>query len=101
MRMPATRQALTWVAATVVLSGGLVVRALGILGEGVPRSTPCRLRWRVLIGWVVARSMLESAAQFAPGREAQIVALLLTGIGDLVVIIQQTASQRGQPRRPR
>jgi len=98
MRMSAARQALTWVAATAVRSGGLVVRALGLLSEGV-QSKPFRLQCRVLIGWVVIRSMLESATQFAPGKEAQIIALLLTAIGDLVVGVQQTASLRGQSER--
>ncbi len=63
------------------------------LSEGVPKPKPFRPQWRVLIGWVVIRSVLESATQFAPRKEVQIIALLLTGLGDLVVIIQQTASQ--------
>ena len=61
------------------------------LSEAVPKPKPFRPQWRVLIGWVVIRSMLESATQFAPRKEAQIIALLLTGLGDLVVTIRQTA----------
>jgi hypothetical protein len=106
MRMSANRQVLTRVAATAVLSGGPVVGTLGPaqanygdpeaqytaeLSEGVPKPNPFRLQWRVLIGWVVIRSMLESATQFAPRKEAQIIALLLTGLGDLVVTIRQLA----------
>lgn len=62
------------------------------LSEAVPKSKPFRPQWHVLIGWVVIRSMLESATQFAPRKEVQIIAFLLTGLGDLVVTIRQTAS---------
>ena len=67
------------------------------LSEAVPKPTPFRLQWHVLIGWVVIRSTLESATQFAPRKEVQIIALLLTGLGDLVVTIRQTARVTSKP----
>lgn len=58
--------------------------------EGAHTPKWFRLQWHLLIGWIVIRSMLESATQFSPSNETQVIAFLLTGLGDLAVTIRQT-----------